>query len=140
MTTTLEDFAAQHRLRLDRELLWPYGHPEQARRDGAAFIPGRYGQVYDFEDGQTLAVMVIGEHVSALRWGNARRACEAVGMARYQFGDAEGTLTFDPTRPAQVQAALKAIRAYRRAQWSPEQRAAMAARAAEQFRRAPAVE
>ncbi len=114
MDDTLEAFAARHRLRLDREGSWKRGEKAKHLHSWPQFIVGRHGQLYDHEDGVHLAVMIHGAHVSALRWGNARRAGLAVGMACVQNGDAEGTLIFDPTNDAQVRLALKVVGAKRR--------------------------
>jgi hypothetical protein len=104
----LRTFAEQHRLRLRRD------------EDGRLIIPGRHGQLYDWEDGARLAVMVIGEHVTSRHWGNRRRACLMAGMDLIQDGDAEGTLRFDPTDRAAARTAIRAVGAYRRRQLSPE--------------------
>jgi hypothetical protein len=108
--TPLTDFAERHRLRIKRD------------QDRTWIIPGRFGHLW--EDGDRMAVTVFGEHATPRGWGNRRRACLAAGMECVQDGDAEGTLTFDPSDAEQAQAAIRAVGAKRRRTMSPAQREA----------------
>jgi hypothetical protein len=76
--------------------------------DGTKIIPGRDGQIYEY-DADVLAVMYRpkGDAWKPKTWGNARRACLALGFTLLQDGDSEGCLSFDPTNKAQAKLALK---------------------------------
>jgi hypothetical protein len=106
----LRAFAAAHRLRLRREGL------------GEALIPGRFGCIYDPGDGRRLGMMILGAKASIRRWNSRRRSCLAAGMELHMDGDAEGALLFVPDDRNQVEAAMKAIGAYRRRQLSTDHR------------------
>lgn len=117
MDTTLallRDFAERYRLRLGRDEL------------GDPIIPGRYGQLYPWDDA-AICVMIFGARATVGVWRKRLRAGVGVGMAVIQHGDAEGTLRFDPADARQARAAIRAVGAYRRRVLSPEARAAAVA-------------
>lgn len=103
---SLTRFAEQHRLRIRTDA------------DGSRFIPGRDGQVYQYDAGR-LAVI----HSSTLRkWNARRRAGVAAGMAVLQNGDTEGTLLFDVTNREQCRLAIRMAGVKRKRTMSPAQR------------------
>src|SRR5580704_2910747 len=107
MTSLIEQFATQHRVRI--------------RRDSCSFpiIPGKLtcvgvkpetgirvesrSHIYEHDD-KTLGVCLL--FSSARMWNASKRAMLAAGFILRQDGYAEGTATFDPTDPSQSKLAL----------------------------------
>jgi hypothetical protein len=86
-------------------------------------IVGRAGQIYDHGDG-LLAVMFLPAKEAWMprKWGNVRRDCIAAGMTLLQDGDAEGSLSFDPSNREQAKLAIKVAEIKARRRLSDEQR------------------
>src|SRR2546428_11977867 len=86
-------FAAKHRLRIEYD------------ECGDPVISGRLGQLYEYSSSE-LGVMIIPSGDPRPRlWRLIREKCLATGMTLRQNGDAEGTLSFDPTNRAQARLA-----------------------------------
>jgi hypothetical protein len=92
---TVADFAANHRLKT------------RVDDDNTTIIPGRHGQIYEYDD-QLLGVIYSNPRDKAAnRWLTAKRECEAAGMTLQQFGDREGSLSFNPENRAQAKLAIR---------------------------------
>jgi len=99
----LKVFAEAERLKIRRD------------EDYTQFIPGKDGGRWKYGDGR-LAVSLL--ELTPSKWGFRRNACLRAGMTILQYGDDEGTLLFDPSKPAQVE---KVGRIHRKRRVSPEQ-------------------
>jgi hypothetical protein len=67
--------------------------------------PEYSSHVYDgFADGRLGVCLMFG---TARKWGNVRRALEAVGCQLKQNSDSEGCFIFDPANASQVAAVIK---------------------------------
>lgn len=111
---TIQDFAAQYRLR--------------ARRDtcGEATIPCRRGgQLFELRDG---IFGVLTESLTVRAWGSIRKRLRDGGFKLRQNGDREGILSFDPSDPEQAELAIKVMRAVRKRRLSPEQKVELSRR------------
>jgi hypothetical protein len=100
-TTTvagIETFAKQHRLKTRIDV------------DGTPVILGRTGHIYEFSSTHLGVLYSYSKDLTSQRWNTARTACEAAGMSVEQFGDREGTLSFDPGNPKQAKLAIKTAR------------------------------
>lgn len=94
MKDALSDFAAAHRLRVKRAV------------DGTDIIPGKYGHVYEYGEGQ-LGVLILPLPPQRKYWGRAKAKLLAAGFTVRQSGDGEGAATFDPADPEQAKLAIK---------------------------------
>jgi hypothetical protein len=91
-------FAAKHRLKTKIDL------------DDTTIIFGRSGQIFEY-DAQHLGVLYSNsKDLTSQRWNTAREACENAGMKTIQYGDREGTLSFDPANAVQAKLAIKTAR------------------------------
>jgi hypothetical protein len=109
--TALDSFAAAHRLRITRDAY------------NERIIAGKRGSlVTDFGDGR-LAVLLMG---TSARWWNGRRtALVAAGCRLEQDGDAEGSLSFEPTNAIASALAIKFAGCKRRRMLSEAHRQAL---------------
>lgn len=104
----LKKFAKRHRLKLRLD------------EDNTHIIPGRAGHIYEYGN-HLLGVMVMSDSaLTAKWWSNRKRSLLAAGCTVVQDGDREGAVTFDPDNPEQIRTALRAARAKKIRQRSPE--------------------
>jgi hypothetical protein len=118
---TIQEFAAQHRFRVKQppKAHLPGPHPDRP------FVPGRRGWLVASDRGGEWTMFLCGS--SWLIPGTLRDG-RALGMTAHGRGEDELMMWFDPENAEQVAFAGKTIQAYLKRQFSPEQRAAMAAR------------
>ncbi|MBI2900069.1 MAG: hypothetical protein HYY17_07775 [Planctomycetes bacterium] len=109
--STLRAFAESRRLKLRRDEDW------------TEIVRGKRGQVYDYGDGHSLAVLL--SLPTARHWTLARRRLLAAALTSRQNGDTEGTLTFNPADEGQVNAALREAKIKTRRVASPAQAEAL---------------
>ncbi len=101
-------FSQKYRLRLRRS------------EDGERIIRGKYGEIYQHDDG-FLGVLVMPNGHRPRLWPRARRRLEPVGCMIHQNGDGEGCALFSPEDRAQVRLVLRVIGAKPRRVASPAQ-------------------
>lgn len=109
-----KDFAKQHRLRVKRD------------ECGDLNIIGNRGDIYDYSDGIHYCVTIL-HCPNAHHWNRYEAIFRRLGYRITQNGDEEGTALFDPANAEQTEAALKAIRAFRRRVLTPEQKSKLLA-------------
>jgi hypothetical protein len=112
---TIEQFAAQHKVKIKRD---DCNDP---------IIPGKVGHIGDGYSGGLLSVYVDAETPRA--WTYAKRKLVAVGMRIKQNGDADGVVMFDPANLTQVRIALKVAGIKTKRKAAPPSPAQLAARA-----------
>ena len=101
---------------------------------GEVIVPGKQGQIYEY-DSESLGVMFMPATKQdkwgkwcPKRWGNFRRAGQALGMVVRQNGDSEGCLSINPANKAQARLAIKMAGVRPKRQISEARRAALVAR------------
>lgn len=89
------------------------------RRDecGDPVIFGRRGQLYPY-DNSLVGVLVFCRNKTA--WTHVRKKLVAAGFTLLQNCDTEGTATFDPQNPKQVNLAIRVAEVKRKRRVSPE--------------------
>jgi hypothetical protein len=115
--STLEQFAATHRLRVTRDAYY------------TPIIAGRAGSlITEYDDDGRLSVLLMG---TSARWWNGRRnALVAAGAQLEQDGDTEGSLSFDPSNAIASALAIKFAGCKRRRVAAEPSAAQIAARTA----------
>lgn len=109
--TIIEAFAERNRLRTKLD---EFNDP---------IIPGRYGQIYDYEDGKRLGVIYIPVEpdVTPSNWNRLRTELLAAGCQIKNDGDGEGIALFDPANPKQARLAIRVAGVKRIRALSPAQ-------------------
>jgi hypothetical protein len=120
VTTPLDAFAEQYRLRITRDA---YNERIIAAKHGSL--------ITDYGDGR-LSVLLLGR--SARWWNGRRQALVAAGCRLEQDGDAEGSLSFEPDNAVACALAVKFAGIKRRRQASAAQLANLRADAGEKTR------
>lgn len=120
---TLREFASEHGLKVRRS---EDGSPE-IRGRVAKSRPGER-RISSYGSGRLLLSvsnpnqLPEDRRLSARGWGYVKRRCLEAGMSLHQDGDEEGSLSFDPSEPAQADAAIQEAGCRRKRKMSPKQR------------------
>jgi hypothetical protein len=126
----IQDFAAQHRLRLNRPIGWPTKNHNDKVED---LIFGRYGEMADMGDEGKFRLRLLAvprTKVMSKALLSRRRQALAAGLELKCQSGAESIFYFDPADAAQVSLVIKLAGAKTRRVMSPEQREQAASRLA----------
>lgn len=111
----INTFAEEHKLAYRRD-----------PQDGTVIIPARLGQMYEYNNTRLAVMFMPTGNPRPRLWSSVRGRCLAVGMTLLQNGDAEGSLSFDPSNEEQSAVAITVVRAKRKRVASPTQLANLA--------------
>jgi hypothetical protein len=83
--------------------------------DGTNVIRGKYGHIYQYDEG-VLGALIMPHPPRRAYWSHCRTVMAKAGATVRQNGDTAGAVSFDPTNPALARLAIKysSVKARRR--------------------------